>query len=542
MSRKVVFVADFFVDQVVGGGELNNEELIKLLRESNFTVDKKQSHTADLHFIKENLKSFFIISNFIHLRPECRNFLSKNADYIIYEHDHKYLASRNPADYSYFHAPAAELRNYFFYKNARKIVCQSHFHKEIIEKNLQTDNVITVAGNLWSLEALDHLRHMASQPKADKASIMDSPIPHKNTAKAQVYCESKKLDFELIADNSPIKFLQKLGKNKTFVFFPGTPETLSRIVVEARMMGMSIRTSNLVGAAEETWFSLKGEELVDFMLGKRDEILQLFITEIEASTPCAPTTPKVSVITTFYKDDGFLEDFLLNITQQTIFDDCELIVVDTGSPGNEQEIMESHVESHSNIKYVRYDERKRPTEGLNLALKEASGEYVTFAFLDDRKSLDCLEVLFAELEADEEVDLVYGNCLTTTVKNETLEQTNATKVFDHSVAEFTKENMIKCLPGPMPMWRKTIHEKNGFFDQDGCDYADDWEMWLRAVDTGSKFKKVHKTVGLYLEGGRSQQAMNIAQREEEAKIFYRYSHLFGNNFQAYKPYFDQFLI
>ena len=137
MSRKVVFVADFFVDQVVGGGELNNEELIKLLRESNFTVDKKQSHTADLHFIKENLKSFFIISNFIHLRPECRNFLSKNADYIIYEHDHKYLASRNPADYSYFHAPAAELRNYFFYKNAQKIVCQSHFHKEIIEKNLK---------------------------------------------------------------------------------------------------------------------------------------------------------------------------------------------------------------------------------------------------------------------------------------------------------------------------------------------------------------------------------------------------------------------
>jgi GT2 family glycosyltransferase len=542
MNKKVIFVADFFVDQVVGGGELNNEELIKLLRESDFTVEKRRSHTADLNFIKQNLKSFFIISNFIHLHQDCRNFLSKNANYIIYEHDHKYLASRNPATYSYFQAPVAELRNYFFYKNAQKVVCQSHFHKEIIEKNLQTDNVVTVAGNLWSVATLDYLRHMATQPKEEKVSIMDSPIPHKNTAKAQIYCDSKKLDFELIEDNNPIKFLQKLGKNKTFIFFPGTPETLSRIVVEARMMGMSVKTNNLVGAAHEEWFSLKGEELVDFMLGKRDEILQLFITEIEGSLPRVSTFPKVSVITTFYKDEGFLKDFLNNITQQTIFDDCELVIVDTGSPGDEQKIVEEHAESHGNIKYVRYDERMRPTEGLNLALKEATGDYVTFAFVDDRKSLSCLEILLTELEADEGIDLVYGSCLNTTVKNETFEQTNSTKVFDHSVSEFTKENMIKCLPGPMPMWRKTIHEKNGFFDQDGCDYADDWEMWLRAVDAGSKFKKVHKTVGLYLEGGRSQQAMNITQREEEAKIFYKYSHLFGNNFQAYKPYFDQFLI
>ena len=102
--------------------------------------------------------------------------------------------------------------------------------------------------------------------------------------------------------------------------------------------------------------------------------------------------------------------------------------------------------------------------------------------------------------------------------------------------------MIKCLPGPMPMWRKALHEKSGFFDEDDCNYADDWEMWLRAVNTGSKFKKVHKTVGLYLEGGRSQQALNLAQREEEAKIFYKYAHLFGANFQNYKRYFDQFLI
>ena len=40
MSKKVIFIADFFADQIAGGGELNNEELIDLLREKKYNVEK----------------------------------------------------------------------------------------------------------------------------------------------------------------------------------------------------------------------------------------------------------------------------------------------------------------------------------------------------------------------------------------------------------------------------------------------------------------------------------------------------------------------
>ena len=129
MNKSVVFIADFFVEQIVGGGELNNYELTHLLREEGISVTECQSHTVQLDFLKNNQDSFFIISNFINLSEDCRQFLTTHTNYIIYEHDHKYLATRNPADYAYFQAPAADLRNYFFYKNAQKIVSQSHFHK-----------------------------------------------------------------------------------------------------------------------------------------------------------------------------------------------------------------------------------------------------------------------------------------------------------------------------------------------------------------------------------------------------------------------------
>jgi|TARA_R100000049_G_C1924440_1_gene69098 hypothetical protein len=93
----------------------------------------------------------------------------------------------------------------------------------------------------------------------------------------------------------------------------------------------------------------------------------------------------------------------------------------------------------------------------------------------------------------------------------------------------------------MPLWKKSIHDNCGFLDAENCDFADDWEMWLRAVQHGCVFKKIDQTVGLYYAGGRSNQEENLKQKQEEAKIFYQYAPLFGANFHKYKPYFDQFL-
>jgi GT2 family glycosyltransferase len=161
--------------------------------------------------------------------------------------------------------------------------------------------------------------------------------------------------------------------------------------------------------------------------------------------------------------------------------------------------------------------------------------------IDDRRSKDCIEELLHTLEKDDEIELAYGDCFVTDEPNETFENNSSGgRIFEHSSFEFSRENMIKCLPGPVPLWRRRVHEISGFFDSENCDYADDWEMWLRTVRAGAKFKKVNKTLGLYLSGGRSQQN-DPKQRREEALLFYRYSDVFGENFSTFKPYFDQFL-
>lgn len=76
----------------------------------------------------------------------------------------------------------------------------------------------------------------------------------------------------MIESQDYYEFLNKLGKNNYFCFIPKTPETLSRVVIEAKMMNITVFTNKLVGALYEDWFYLNGEELINFMINKRQEV------------------------------------------------------------------------------------------------------------------------------------------------------------------------------------------------------------------------------------------------------------------------------
>jgi hypothetical protein len=272
--NKVVFVSDFFVEQIIGGGELNDFEVFKELKNKNFEVSRVHSHLLKKE--KLNHDTFYIVSNFINLSHDVKKELC-NFNYIIYEHDHKYLRSRNPAIYKNFVAPTDQIINIDFYKNAMAVLSQSTFHDEIINKNLNLNNTINLSGNMWSFTSLEFMSKVSKKDKKDCTSILNSSIDHKNTSGSILYCKSKNEEYELISDKNYYSFLSKLGSNRKFVFIPKTPETLSRICVEARMMNMSVVTNSLIGASKEQWFSLKGEKLINFMMKKRIEIIDVIV-------------------------------------------------------------------------------------------------------------------------------------------------------------------------------------------------------------------------------------------------------------------------
>tara|TARA_A100001515_G_scaffold96051_1_gene77056 strand:+ start:6822 stop:7664 length:843 start_codon:yes stop_codon:yes gene_type:complete len=278
---KIIIIADFFVNEIMGGGEINNDELIKILRKKKYEVDEIKSINVTPRYLKElPLDTKIIVSNFIQLSKESKQIIQNEKSYLIYEHDHKYVKTRNPADYKNFLAPKEHIINYNFYKNAKSVLCQSTFHSDIVKSNLHFDNILSLSGNLWSPSSLELMEKICKIDKGQKYSIINSNTWHKNTKGTVYLCETKKWEYDLINPGSYSKFLSDLGKNDKFIFLPKTPETLSRIVVEARMMGMSVITNNLVGATKEAWFSQKGPELIETVLKMRksipEKVLQSF--------------------------------------------------------------------------------------------------------------------------------------------------------------------------------------------------------------------------------------------------------------------------
>ena len=215
-----------------------------------------------------------ILGNFLGLAVDVAEEITSNYSYIIYEHDHKYLRNRDPSPFDDFKAPPEMLINQELYKNAKAILCQSKLHKDVVEKNLSLPNVVNLSGNLWSKEALDYIESIATmqEDKNDKCSIMYSNFPNKNVEGSIRYCKIKELEYDKIMPCSHEEFLNNLNKNKSLVFFPKTLETLSRIVIEARMMNCKIITNKMIGAASEDWFKLKGKALIDEMRNRRESI------------------------------------------------------------------------------------------------------------------------------------------------------------------------------------------------------------------------------------------------------------------------------
>ena len=270
-KNEIVYVSDCLLADVIGGGELNDHELCIGLNKNNFNVKKIRSYNFTLE--KVDTDKFYIISNFALLKKEVKDKIQEKCKYIIYEHDHKYLKSRNPAIYKNYKAPKSEIVNLNFYKNAKKVFCQSSFHESIIKKNVEISNIYNVSGNLWSTQSLEILSSLGSNNKKDRYSILDSQISHKNTNDAVFYCEKKNYNYDLISSQDYIEFIKKLSMNDKFIFLPKTPETLSRVVVEARMLNIKTITNKNVGASYEDWFHLKGKDMIAFMLNKKEEII-----------------------------------------------------------------------------------------------------------------------------------------------------------------------------------------------------------------------------------------------------------------------------
>jgi len=202
----------------------------------------------------------------------------------------------------------------------------------------------------------------------------------------------------------------------------------------------------------------------------------------------------ISAIVSVYNCERFIKGCIEDLLNQTIATRVEIVIINSGSQQNEEAIIKHYQKKHPNILYLKTEQRETIYAAWNRAIKISSGKYITNANSDDRHRKDAFEIMSRVLDNNSDIDVVYPSYKIAEKENETFENSKSEEYYD-SPAYDRRRMLFQCLPGPFPMWRKSIHEIFGYFDQ--CyQVAGDHEFWLR-ISKSCNLYNINEYLGLY---------------------------------------------
>ena len=209
-----------------------------------------------------------------------------------------------------------------------------------------------------------------------------------------------------------------------------------------------------------------------------------------------------------------MKGFLDNLSTQT-HKDLE-IVLDHNDPSDEEvKLVEEYNEEYDNILHIKVEGVDPIGTSMNRCIEYATGDYLCIWNVDDLRTPDSIEVMVKALDENPDVDFVYGNYVIVPRFGGTEGQ---------YVDETGREDELTTgmILGPYFMFRKSILEKSGVFDEQLVQGAD-YDLALRLALNG---KGLHLPInlGYYLNEGLGQSTKpNSKQPIERTVIELRYN-------------------
>ena len=105
-------------------------------------------------------------------------------------------------------------------------------------------------------------------------------------------------------------------------------------------------------------------------------------------------SPKISVIIPVYNVENYLEETLNSVTNQTFFENIEILLVDDGSTDASGKIVDEYASNYDNV-HAFHKENEGQCVARNFALSHVEGEYIHFMDSDDLIKYDAYEKLYS---------------------------------------------------------------------------------------------------------------------------------------------------
>lgn len=235
---------------------------------------------------------------------------------------------------------------------------------------------------------------------------------------------------------------------------------------------------------------------------------------------------RVTAIVSTYASESFIAGCLDNLLGQTVADAIEIIVIDAASPQDEGAIVEDYRRRHGNVRYVRTPERIGVYAAWNMAARMARGRYLVSCSTNDRLRSNAIEELARMLDERPDAALAYGKTLLTRVPNQGFDEATPHGVYLWGDATF--ESLLRSPNvGPHAMWRRSLHDELGYFDENFAAIADQ-DFWLR-IARRHLTVRIGSFTGCYLvddeslSGNRARAASEIREIHERHAIPYSFA-------------------
>ena len=328
----IIFVADLFLEDYVGGAELTTEALIE---SSDLKVQKVHSSKVTMQLLAAGVHKHWIFGNFTGMNPELLPSIIGNMSYSILEYDYKFCGYRSIEKHKH--------------ETGQECDCNDSMHGKLIS------SMFHGAKTIWWMSESQEARYLKRFPFLEEnnrvvlSSVFDESFfaavknlneQNKNVERkgwivlgsnswikgaedAREYCITNNLDYEILWDVPYSEVLQKLSKAKGFVYLPRGGDTCPRMVIEAKLLGCELILNEHVQHKDEEWFTSTELDTLSYLYAARDRFWRAIKNVINY-------VPTVSGYTTIRNGNDMGYPWKACIESMLPF--CEeVVVVDGGS-------------------------------------------------------------------------------------------------------------------------------------------------------------------------------------------------------------------
>ena len=190
---------------------------------------------------------------------------------------------------------------------------------------------------------------------------------------------------------------------------------------------------------------------------------------------------KISIVTTNYNTDKYLEQTIQSVLSQKGGFNLEYIITDGGSTDNSLDIIKKYKDR---LKYIS-EKDKGQSDGINKGLKMATGDIVAFLNADDVYTDGALDKVVTYFKENPDCMWLTGYCKIIDENGKQIKK-YITEYKNRRLRKFTFEQLLieNCISQPATFWRRKLHDEVGYIDE-SLHYSMDQDLWARFA---SKYK------------------------------------------------------